>query len=252
MGKRRRGVVYVAIVAVVFAASAVPAFSQTAAQVSDAAAAKSGSTDEVSLLRRQVAEQQKEIEALQVTMQAMKEKLEQGVSAAQSASPQAPNLGQVASTTPVIPAGPAVASRVRSRPIPAARWTGLDRQARLRRAIGIDHFSQQMSSHPGESEIGAASDIEDAKGRRGIAALNRRPVAVDGQLVAAVGTNLGQAVEKTISGNEGVCSVSSQFNGIILAVAVSGSNRANESRDVAIGNTGRQRLRAANEQSSSE
>ena len=113
MRNRGRGAVYVAIVTVVFAASVIPAFSQTAARVSDPGAAKTSSTDEVSLLKRQVAEQQKEIEALQATMKAMKEKIDQGTSAALPASPQAPNLGQVASTTPVIPTapkGPAVAS----------------------------------------------------------------------------------------------------------------------------------------------
>ena len=52
MRNRRRGAVYVAIVAVVFAASVIPAFSQTAAQVSDAGAAKTSSNDEVSLLKR--------------------------------------------------------------------------------------------------------------------------------------------------------------------------------------------------------
>src|SRR2546428_11385664 len=103
MRNRRRGAVYVAIVAVVFAASVIPAFSQTAAEVSDAGAAKTGSTDEVSLLKRQVAEQQKEIESLQVTMKAMKDKIDQGASAAPSASPLAPSLGQVASLTPVVP-----------------------------------------------------------------------------------------------------------------------------------------------------
>src|SRR5439155_22122539 len=113
MRKRRRGAVYVAIVAIVFAASVTPALSQTAAEVNDAAAAKSGSTDEVSLLKQQVAEQQKEIQALQANSKAMKEKIDQGASGAQSASPQASNLGQVASTTTVIPAaprGPAVAN----------------------------------------------------------------------------------------------------------------------------------------------
>src|SRR5207249_2749403 len=48
-------------------------------------------------------EQQKEIETLQATMKAMKDKIDQGASAAQSASPQAPSLGQVASLTPVVP-----------------------------------------------------------------------------------------------------------------------------------------------------
>ena len=95
MRNRRRGAVYVAIVAVVFAASVIPVFSQ--------GAAKTGSTDEVSLLKRQVAEQQKEIESLQVTMKAMKEKIDQGASAAQSASPLAPSLGQVAGLTPMVP-----------------------------------------------------------------------------------------------------------------------------------------------------
>jgi anti-sigma28 factor (negative regulator of flagellin synthesis) len=103
MRNRRRGAMYVAIVAAVFAVSVIPAFSQTAAQVSDAGAAKTSSNDEVSLLKRQVAEQQKEIEALQATMKAMKDKIDQGASAAPSASPQAPSLGQVASLTPVVP-----------------------------------------------------------------------------------------------------------------------------------------------------
>jgi len=103
MRNRRRGAVYVAIVAVVFAASVIPAFSQTAAQVSDAGAAKTSSNDEVSLLKRQVAEQQKAIEALQATMKAMKDKIDQGASAAPSASPQAPSLGQVAGLTPMVP-----------------------------------------------------------------------------------------------------------------------------------------------------
>jgi len=103
MRNRRRGAVYVAIVAVVFAASVIPAFSQTAADVSDAGAAKTSSKDEVSLLKRQVAEQQKEIEALQAAMKAMKDKIDQGASAAQSASPHAPSLGQVAGLTPMVP-----------------------------------------------------------------------------------------------------------------------------------------------------
>src|SRR3989442_4168376 len=103
MRNRRRGAVYVAIVAVVFAASVIPAFSQTAAEVSDAGAAKTSSNDEVSLLKRQVAEQQKEIEALQATMKAMKDKIDQGASAAPSASPLAPSLGQVAGLTPMVP-----------------------------------------------------------------------------------------------------------------------------------------------------
>ena len=106
MRRRRRGAGYVAIVAAVSAASMVPAFSQTAAQVNQASAdrAESRSTDEVSILKQMVVEQQKQIEQLRVTMDEMKQKLDGGAST-EAAHPQAPNLGQAASTTPVIPRG---------------------------------------------------------------------------------------------------------------------------------------------------
>jgi len=105
MRKRRRGAVYVAIVAVVFAASVIPAFSQTAAEVNDAAAAKSGSTDEVSLLKRQIAEQHKQIEQLRSAMARLEQRLDQNDHSPQVGSTEPANLGQVASFPPVLPTG---------------------------------------------------------------------------------------------------------------------------------------------------
>ena len=86
--------------AMVLIALAKPVFSQTAADTSSKDSAK---RDDVSLLKQQVAEQQKEIEQLRTIVDQMKQKLDQPPNPAQTATTQAPNLGQVASTSPMLP-----------------------------------------------------------------------------------------------------------------------------------------------------
>jgi hypothetical protein len=103
-------------------ALATPVFSQTA----DTSSNKSGKPDDVSLLRQQIAEQQKQIEQLRTIVDQMKQKLDQTTNpvttpattaaktaaapaqTAAAAAPTAtetiaPNLGQVASTSPILP-----------------------------------------------------------------------------------------------------------------------------------------------------
>jgi uncharacterized coiled-coil protein SlyX len=102
-------------------ALAAPAFSQTA---SDNSSKDSGKKDDVSTLKQQVAEQQKEIEQLRSIVNQMKQKLDQSPAAAtakvapaaaapaptatapvpaQTAVVSTPNLGEVASTSPMVP-----------------------------------------------------------------------------------------------------------------------------------------------------
>jgi uncharacterized coiled-coil protein SlyX len=86
--------------AIVLIALAAPVFSQTAADTSSKDATK---RDDVSLLKQQIAEQQKEIEQLRSIVDQMKQKLDQSPNPAQTTATQAPNLGQVASTSPMVP-----------------------------------------------------------------------------------------------------------------------------------------------------
>jgi uncharacterized coiled-coil protein SlyX len=102
-------------------ALATPVFSQTAA---DTSSKDSSKHDDVSLLKQQISEQQKEIEQLRTIVDQMKQKLDQSPNTTQTAATPAPtpskaasmhpapaqteatpepNLGQVASTTPIIP-----------------------------------------------------------------------------------------------------------------------------------------------------
>jgi uncharacterized coiled-coil protein SlyX len=95
-------------------ALAAPVFSQTAG---DNTARDSSKHDDVSTLKQQIAEQQKEIEQLRAIVDQMKQKLDQtpapatakATPAPTSAAPEqtavspTPNLGEVASTTPVLP-----------------------------------------------------------------------------------------------------------------------------------------------------
>jgi hypothetical protein len=137
MPKRFRGAGYLLIAGLVLAGGAVPAFSQTTAP----AAAASG--DEVSLLKQQVAAQQKMLEQMQTTLTEMKARLDhaeqasKGSAPAQTASaapapaastrpatpvvkaaaapavlPEPRSLGQVASLTPVVPKAPEAAQPV--------------------------------------------------------------------------------------------------------------------------------------------
>jgi uncharacterized coiled-coil protein SlyX len=81
--------------AICLVAAVAPAFSQTST---------SSSADEVNALKEQIAAQQKQIEQLQKTMEAMMQRLDQATKPAPAAQPQTPSLGEVASTTPVVPA----------------------------------------------------------------------------------------------------------------------------------------------------
>ena len=86
--------------AMVLFALPTPVFSQTAA---DTTSKDSNRRDDVSLLKQQIAEQQKEIEQLRTIVEQMKQKLDQSPNPAQTATTQAPNLGLVASTSPMVP-----------------------------------------------------------------------------------------------------------------------------------------------------
>jgi len=139
MLKRLRGAGYLLTACLILAAGAVPAFSQTAAQPSGATAVKAGSDDEVTLLKQQVALQQKQISQLQAAMADMKKRLDKAdqapqtagaapavmsaraAAAAPTALPPQPapavlppltqpaSLGEVASLTPVVPKAPKLA-----------------------------------------------------------------------------------------------------------------------------------------------
>jgi uncharacterized coiled-coil protein SlyX len=114
--------------AMVLIALATPVFSQTAAETSSK---DSSRRDDVSLLKQQIAEQQKEIEQLRTIVDQMKQKLDQSPNPAQTAATQAPNLGLVASTSPMLPktaeksAAGSGANLVASTLIPAAAATPL-------------------------------------------------------------------------------------------------------------------------------
>jgi hypothetical protein len=84
----------------VLIALATPVFSQTAA---DTSSKDSAMRDDVSLLKQQIAEQQKQIEQLRTMLDQMKQRMDQSPNPAQTATTQAPNLGQVASTSPMAP-----------------------------------------------------------------------------------------------------------------------------------------------------
>src|SRR5690348_12537497 len=107
---RRRGAERLPILVLAFAASVVPAFSQTTAQGTETGVSKASSMDEVSLLKEQLASQQKQIEQLRGALENQKKMIERltsdldGAPARETQSQvSAPNLGEVASTSPVIP-----------------------------------------------------------------------------------------------------------------------------------------------------
>jgi uncharacterized coiled-coil protein SlyX len=86
--------------AIVLIALAGPAFSQRAAETSSK---DSTQRDDVSLLKQQIAEQQKEIEQLRAIVDQMKEKLDHPANPTQTATTQTSNLSLVASTSPMVP-----------------------------------------------------------------------------------------------------------------------------------------------------
>lgn len=120
MQERKMGVGRLLLIALVLTAGVAPAFSQTP-EASNTSARNASSTEEVSELKQQLAQQQKQILELQATMQEMKQRLEQGGTASPPATGQVPTLGQVASLTPVLPATAAGANTVT---VPAAAPAG--------------------------------------------------------------------------------------------------------------------------------
>jgi uncharacterized coiled-coil protein SlyX len=86
--------------AIVLIALAGPVFSQTAV---DSSSKDSSKHDDVSLLKQQIAEQQKEIEQLRAIVDQMKERLDHPANPTQTATSQAPNPPLVASTSPMVP-----------------------------------------------------------------------------------------------------------------------------------------------------
>ena len=93
--------------AIALIALTTPVFSQTAA---DTSSKQSSKGEDVSLLKQQISEQQKEIEQLRTIVDQMKQRLDQSPNAAeaaakpaQPATTQASNPGEVASTKPTAP-----------------------------------------------------------------------------------------------------------------------------------------------------
>lgn len=98
-----RGMLAIALVALT---CAIPALSQTA---TDKSSNNTGGSDDMTALKQMIMEQNKRIEELQSAMSAMKQRLDGNGNTTQTASQPDPNpnLGQVASTTPLIPKAPA-------------------------------------------------------------------------------------------------------------------------------------------------
>jgi uncharacterized coiled-coil protein SlyX len=86
--------------AIVLLALAAPVLAQTAV---DTSSKDSSKHDDVSLLKQQIAEQQKEIEQLRAIVDQMKEKLDHPANPTQTATSQAPTPPLVASTSPMVP-----------------------------------------------------------------------------------------------------------------------------------------------------
>ncbi len=80
-------------------------------------------TDEVTLLKQQLALQQQQIEQLRVALEEQRQLLERALQAGQVSSNQVPNLGQVASVKPAVPASRAAltASALPIRALPTAQ-----------------------------------------------------------------------------------------------------------------------------------
>ena len=82
-----------------------------------------------------------------------------------------------------------------------------------------------ISIHDGQpvnGDIGARADLKYAKGRRAAsgAALKRRSVAVDNQLMAAVAADHRQAVGAIDGNGESVSAIGRQLDRVVLAISV--------------------------------
>ncbi|MBZ5543659.1 MAG: hypothetical protein LAO07_08265 [Acidobacteriia bacterium] len=158
----------VVVIAMLLAAFATPAFSQAPADESKRGSAPG---DDVSALKQMVAEQQKQIEALRSTVNAMRQKLDQAGNNSLAAWGQAGSVGEVASTTPVIPksaeksenASETLAVAVplgipAAHPAPKEGDEASPLQFRIGSAyvtpVGFMDFTSVFRSHDGASSIG--------------------------------------------------------------------------------------------------
>jgi hypothetical protein len=120
MQKCRLRTWHVAVAALFLTATVVPCFSQSTASQAPAtpAAGKASATDDVTLLKQQLAEQQKLLEQMQATMAQMKARLDRAEQATQNPHPsQAASSATAASTAPrisVLPGNPASLGQVAS------------------------------------------------------------------------------------------------------------------------------------------
>ena len=143
--------------AIVFAAAGAPAFSQTAT---------SSSADEVNALKEQVAAQQKQIEQLRTSMEEMKQRLDQTAKATPAAQPRTPNLGEVASTTPVLPAAKTAAATVAvpvaSPPAPSGgqKEAGVSEKAALKSPGGEAAPNSPLEFHLGNAILKVGGFID--------------------------------------------------------------------------------------------
>lgn len=162
----KRGMLAIAMAAL---SCAIPTWAQTAI---DKSQASTNRTDDVTALKQMIMEQNKRIAELQATMNAMQQRLDGTNNATQFASQPDPNpnLGQVASTTPVIPkapANPAVAAGIlpatpaaKAVINPAAQESGETSPLQLKvgnaflTPMGFMDFTSVFRTHDGGSGIG--------------------------------------------------------------------------------------------------
>ena len=134
--------------------------------------------DDVATLREQLAAQQKQIEQLSQSLRQLQDRLDRTEQPLHSAARQTPRLGQVASTTPMVPAGAAESSDSMKEPLspsktavsavqPAAPATGKGQEGEEEKSplqlkvgsayitpVGFMDFTTVYRNHDGGSGIG--------------------------------------------------------------------------------------------------
>ncbi|HEV2352444.1 MAG TPA: hypothetical protein VG028_21620 [Terriglobia bacterium] len=167
----RKAVGRLLTIGLLISTAAISGFAQQVASAQSPSTGTTGAGDEVTTLKQQLAAQQKQIEALQAAFNAMKQKLDQTGSSSQSGSGQAGSVGEVASTTPVVPKGVgksdlagdtlAVAGPVgipAASPLPKDADEASPLQLRVGSAyvtpVGFMDFTSVWRSHDGGSTIG--------------------------------------------------------------------------------------------------
>lgn len=152
-------------------ATAISGLAQQAPGAQNAPTTTAGAGNEVTTLKQQLAAQQKQIEALQSAVNAMKQKMDQTGPTSQYATERRESVGEVASTTPVVPKGlgkpesPSgnlgVAGPVglpAARPVPKEGDESSPLQFHIGTAtiipVGFMDFTSEWRSHDGGSGIG--------------------------------------------------------------------------------------------------